>query len=72
MTRDGENQHLLRARSAQGQNTDDVEARNIEENQGIQESQEVRIRFWPVKNRISISTLTLHTSNMYCSFWLKK
>ena len=49
MTRDGENQHLLtgelRARSAQGQNTDDVEARNIEENQGIQESQEVRIRF---------------------------
>ena len=50
MTRSGENQPLLgevRARSAQGQNND-VEARNMEENQRIQESQEsqeVRIRF---------------------------
>ena len=60
MTRNGETEPLLRARSAQGQNND-AETGNIGENQGNQQSQEVRIRFWPVKNKISISTLTLHT-----------
>ena len=51
----------LRPRSGQGQNNDVEAGINIEENQGNQQSQEVRIRFWPVKNKISISTLTLHT-----------
>ena len=44
MTRNGETEPLLRARSAQGQNND-AETGNIEENQGNQQSQEVRIRF---------------------------
>ena len=44
MTRNRETEPLLRARSAQGQNND-AETGNIEENQGNQQSQEVRIRF---------------------------